>query len=242
MGKIAPQPMREYITNRYHAKVLTNEEANAIINIHESIPLKDLEQIVPYPVARDFMQKAPSDIIVYECGCRNAREEHCEPTQVCMWIGQPYINFILEHNPRSAKRITREDALQLLAEEHNRGHVHAAWFKDAMQERFYCICNCCSCCCAGIESMRKYGVQTMSSSGFLAVIDSTECKMCKTCANICPFHAIEISPDQMNILPDTCMGCGICVDQCPNNAIRLASAPEKGIPFDVRAFSNVKSS
>ena len=240
MGKIAPQSMRRLITDRYHAKVLPHEQAKAIIKVNQSISRKDLDQIVPYPIARDFLIKAPPEIIVYECGCRNARKTHCEPTQVCMWIGQPYIDFILEHNPKTAKQITKEEALQLLEEEHDRGHVHTAWFKDAMQERFYCICNCCSCCCAGIESMRKYGVQSMSSSGFLASINTKYCTMCETCAGLCPFQAITIHPDQMTVNAEKCMGCGVCVDQCPNNAIKLIRAPAKGIPFDMRVFSDAK--
>jgi hypothetical protein len=38
------------------------------------------------------------------------------------------------------------EALDLLRAEHERGHLHSAWFKDVMLNRFYAICNCCKCC------------------------------------------------------------------------------------------------
>ncbi len=236
MGAIAPKPVREFFKDHYHSKVLTHENAVEIIQVNENIPQQDLEQVVPYPNARNFLLSAPPEIMVYECGCRNARENHCEPTQVCMWIGQPYIDFILEHNPHSSKRVTREEALKLLEEEHNRGHVHTAWFKDAMQDRFYCICNCCSCCCAGIESMKKFGIQYLAASGYLAQIDQNLCQNCGHCAEVCPFDAVKMGPAQVDILPASCLGCGVCVDQCPNHAIRFLQDQTAGIPFDVRAL------
>ncbi len=238
MGSIAPKPVREFFKDHYHAKVLTHENAVEIIKVNENITRKDLEQVVPYPNARNFLLSAPPEIMVYECGCRNSRENHCEPTQVCMWIGQPYIDFILEHNPHSSKRITREEALKLLEEEHNRGHVHTAWFKDAMQDRFYCICNCCSCCFAGIESMKKYGVQFLSASGYLAQIDQSLCQKCGHCAEVCPFEAVEMSNAHVDILPESCLGCGVCVDQCPNHAIRFVQDEAAGIPFDICALQS----
>jgi ferredoxin len=235
-GKIAPKPVREYFKNHYHAKVLPHEAAREIIEINESISRKDLEQVVPYPNARDFLLKVPQEIMVYECGCRNAREHHCEPTQVCMWIGQPYIDFILEHNPHSARRINREEALKILQKEHERGHVHTAWFKDAMQDRFYCICNCCSCCCAGMEAMRNYGVQFIASSGYVAQLSQQDCTGCGQCVETCPFQAVSLENGQAKINWNQCMGCGVCVDQCPNAALQLVQNAEKGIPFDIRAL------
>ena len=238
MGKISPPFVRRYFQQHYHAKVLPQAEAEALIQVKEPIQRRDLEQIVPYENARDFLMEVPPEIIVYECGCRNSRAEHCEPTQVCMWIGQPYVDFILEHNPQSARRISRDEALDLLRAEHERGHVHTAWFKDAMQDRFYCICNCCSCCCAGIEAMKKYGTKFIASSGYRAEIDSEACQVCGNCAEICPFDAVHRVNGSYQIDEETCEGCGVCVDQCPAHAIRLLRDERKGIPFDVRTLQN----
>ena len=55
--------------------------------------------------------------------------------------------------------------IKLLQSEHERGHLHSAWFKDACIDRFYSICNCCKCCCGGIEAMVKHDIPMMASSG-----------------------------------------------------------------------------
>ena len=233
MSSLWPKFVTNWLSNHYHSKVLTQDDAEKIIEIKESIPLRDLEQIIPYPQAREFLVNAPPEMIVYECGCRNSREEHCEPSQVCMWIGKPYTNFILEHNPKTSRRITKEEALQLLRDEHERGHVHTAWFKDAMQDRFYCICNCCSCCCAGIEAMVKYGTPMIASSGYVAKIDHELCKDCGTCLDICPFDAVSRNNGSIVIDWEKCMGCGVCVTACPNSARTLIREEKKGTPLDL---------
>jgi len=96
-----------------------------------------------------------------------------------MVIGQPMVDFVLAHNPKDSRRLTQQEALELLREEHLRGHVHSAWFKDAMMHRFDCICNCrqccCQCCCGGIETMRLHGVAIFASSGYVARLDPSVC-------------------------------------------------------------------
>jgi len=233
MSPYWPKFFTNWLPDHYHGKVLTQDHAEKIIKINKNIPLVDLEQVIPYPHVRNFLFNAPPEILVYECGCRNSREVHCEPTQVCMWIGKPYTDFILEHNPKTSRRITREEALQLLKEEHERGHIHTAWFKDAMQDRFYCICNCCSCCCAGIEAMVKYGVPMMTSSGYVAQIDQSLCKNCGNCIEICPFNAVSRQNGNIVIDTEKCMGCGVCVDACPNQSRVLVKDEHKGIPMDL---------
>ena len=95
-----------------------------------------------------------------------------------MIVGQPFVDFILEHHPAKSRRLTTDEAVEMLEAEHQRGHVHAAYFKDAMLNRFYAICNCCKCCCGGIESMVKHGVPMMTSSGYLAEVNADLCKAC----------------------------------------------------------------
>ncbi len=230
---------RQRWADHYHSKVLTPEHARAIITLDEDIPLRDLEQIIPYPAARDIVLKGPPDVAVYECGCRHARANPCEPTQVCMIIGQPFVDFVLEHNPQSSRRITQDEALALLQAEHERGHVHSAWFKDVCLDRFYAICNCCKCCCGGIEAMTKYGVPLMASSGYVAQVDKALCAACGTCEEACPFEAIQVGESAI-VSWEACMGCGVCVGQCPNEAISLERDERKGEPLDVRALAGLE--
>ncbi len=227
---------KKWLRERYHGKVLTPDHAQAIITLNRDIPLRDLEQVIPYPVARDLVLKGPPDAAVFECGCRHARATPCQPTQVCMTIGQPFVDFILEHNPKTSRRLTQEEALELLAAEHKRGHVHTAWFKDACLGRFYAICNCCKCCCGGIEAMVKYGSPIVASSGYAARVDEARCKSCGTCVQACPFNA-SIVGGVAAVAWEKCMGCGVCEAKCPNGARSLVRDERKGIPLDVRMLT-----
>ncbi len=100
----------EWWRHRYHAKVLTTEHAEAIVMLDHDLPQRDLEQIIPYRMARRLVLSGPPDVAAYECACRHARQTHCEPTQVCLAVGQPVVDFILEHNPRSSRRLTQAEA------------------------------------------------------------------------------------------------------------------------------------
>ena len=225
----------KWFANRYHSKVLTEEHARSIITIGQEIRQKDLEQIVPYPIARNIVLNAPPKITLYVCGCRHARKNPCQPTQVCMFIGEPFASFMLEHHPTESRAINQTEALELLRAEHERGHIHAAWFKNAMLDRMYVICNCCICCCGGIEAMMKYGTPMIASSGYVASVNEGLCQACGTCVEKCPFDALSV--DQIaRVNWDKCMGCGVCIDQCPNDAISLLRDAQNGIPLDVKAL------
>jgi NAD-dependent dihydropyrimidine dehydrogenase PreA subunit len=237
--RVAPRlhaPGKKWLADHYHGKVLTQEEAEAIINSKKDIPLRDLEQIIPYATARNLVLKGPPEVAAYECGCRHARAEPCQPTQVCMVVGQPFVDFILEHNPRSSRRLTQAEALELLRAEHARGHLHSAWFKDAMSNRFYAICNCCKCCCGGVEAMTKYGIPMMAASGYVAEVNQGLCDLCGACLDACPFDALAMSDSRLERDWERCMGCGVCVEKCPTEAMALVRDEKKGVPLDVRAL------
>lgn len=235
----SPQAMKtaRSFADHYHGKVLTHDHARAIVNLDRDIPLQDLEQIVPYPIARDIVLHGPPDVVAFECVCRHARDSHCEPTQVCMVVGKPMTDFVLEHQPESARRLTQSEALELLNAEHQRGHVHSAWFKDAMLNRFYAICNCCKCCCGGL-AMMKLGVPMLVSSGYVAQINRELCAECGDCIETCPFDALSDGGDGVVRDWDRCMGCGACEAKCTTGATSLVRDERKGIPLDVRMLQS----
>ncbi len=222
--------------DHHHSKVLTQEHAEAIIANKQQIPLQDLEQIVPYPVARKIVLDGTPDVAAYECACRHARADSCEPTQVCMIVGQPFVDFVLEHHPNGSRRLTQEEALELLRKEHERAHLHSAWFKDLMLDRFYGICNCCKCCCGGVEVMVKYGIPVMASSGYVPQADEGVCTACGTCVDVCPFDALSLDATVVTDR-EKCMGCGLCMDRCPQEALALVRDEKKGIPLDMRLLA-----
>ncbi len=84
--------------------------------------------------------------------------------------GRAVRGFIAEHQPQRSRWITGDEAAEILQAEHARGHVHHAFFKDAMLGRFYAICNCCSCCCGAMQAHRN-GVPMLAASGYVSQVD-----------------------------------------------------------------------
>ncbi len=219
------------LADTYHGKVLQHESARQLILINEEVRLRDLEKVIPYPRARDLILKNPETIAVLDCPCRTGRENPCLPLDVCLIVGEPFASFVVEHHPSRARLISRSEALKILEEEHQRGHVHHAFFKDAMLQRYYAVCNCCSCCCGAMQAHRS-GSHMLASSGYIARIHEQECILCGECASVCPFGAIRANGTVI-IDPDACMGCGVCASNCAQGAIALERAPEKGEPLEI---------
>ncbi len=233
--RLGPQG-KKWLSDRYHGKVITHDEARAIVQLDHDIPLTTLgERVIPYPIARDLLLQGPPEIAIFECPCRKANPNHCEPLEVCMVVGQPGVDFLLEHQPSVSRRINQAEALQILREEHERGHVHSAWFKDACMDRFYAICNCCACCCGGHIAMLRYDIPVMTSSGFVATVDGEICQGCESCVEACHFSAIRVE-ETAAVERDACLGCGVCVDVCPHGALVLERDESKGDPLDVCAL------
>lgn len=219
----------------YHGKAVPLEDAKRLVLINEEINLPDLEQVIPYKRARSIVMKNPDKIVALDCPCRVAMENPCLPLDVCLVVGDPFASFIREHNPQRSRWITQDEAVEILKAEDARGHVHHAFFKDAMLERFYAICNCCECCCGAMNAHRN-GTPMLASSGYISQVDEDLCISCDTCAEYCQFGALEMGDLFMQVDYEKCMGCGVCVDKCDQDAISLARDEAKGIPLEICAL------
>jgi Pyruvate/2-oxoacid:ferredoxin oxidoreductase delta subunit len=219
------------IADGYHGKALPLEIARELIMVNEPIRVKDLEQVIPYVRARAILEENPDHIAVLECPCRSSKENPCLPLEVCLIIGEPFASFVTEHHPSKARWISQEEAVEILEAEDQRGHVHHAFFKDAMLGRFYAICNCCSCCC-GAMLAHQNGIPMLASSGYVSQVDQELCTGCATCTQYCQFDALSLNDEgyaQVDV--EKCMGCGVCVSKCAAEAIALKLAPSKGVPM-----------
>lgn len=228
---------KRWWADHYHGKVLTTELATAIINLDHDIKRTDLDKIIPYPTARDIVLKGPPRIVLFDCPCRQAVENPCEPTNVCMLVGGG--DFTLDHHPDRSRKISQQEALDLLQAEHERGHVHTAYFKDACDNKFYAICNCCPCCCGGLIAMMKNDVPMVASSGYVAEIDEELCIACGECEEACPFGAISTNGTS-EVSWEKCMGCGVCEGKCEVDAVELVLDERKGVPMDVREIGTTQ--
>lgn len=232
----APAP-KDNVTfaDTYHGKVVTLEAATRLVRVERDVDLGDLEQVIPYALARDIVLQHPDHIVVLDCPCRAAREHPCTPLDVCLIVGEPFAGFVAEHHPQRSRWITADEAAAILQAEHERGHVHHAFFKDAMLGRFYAICNCCACCCGAMQAQRN-GVPMLTASGYACRNDPALCIGCGTCVDHCQFGALSLDGGHAVVDFDKCMGCGVCVDQCERGGLALVRDERKGIPLEMDAL------
>ncbi|HWQ75041.1 MAG TPA: 4Fe-4S binding protein, partial [Syntrophomonas sp.] len=221
-------------TSTYHGKMLTIDNAKKLLSLKEDLNAPSLpESIVPYDIARDLIINGPEEILVMTCACREVAETGCHPRDVCLIVGEPFVSFWMEHNKMdNPRRITQAEALEIVQAEHERGHVQMAWFKDAMANRFYALCNCCSCCCTGMIAHKYTPSPAFAGTGYTAT-RTEDCVGCGKCAELCPFEAITLVDDKSVVNWDLCMGCGVCQTTCPNGAAKMVLEPKKGDPLDI---------
>jgi len=244
IAKNGPESVRTHISETYHSKVVRLDDARRFITINRNIELRNLDQVLPYTHATNLILNNPHNIAVYDCPCRGTQKNPCRPTDVCLVVGDPFVDLLRLFQPFRSRRISPEEALRILREEDDRGHVHTAWFKATMLDRFYAICNCCRCCCLGMKLMARYNMKMLLPSGYRAVIGDG-CIGCGTCAKYCQFEALEMVPYSNNgterkrcvVIREKCFGCGICESKCQRAAISLVLAPETGIPLNIEALA-----
>lgn len=224
--------LRHLIANTAHGKVVRLEEATRLVTVNEDITLTGLERVVPFTRARDIILRNPDHIVVLDCPCRRTRANPCLPLDVCLVIGEPFASFVLEHQVGHARRIMPKEAVEILRAEDERGHVHHAFFKEAMLDRFYAICNCCACCCGPMEFW-QHDTPMLVSSGYIAQVDGALCVGCGVCARFCQFGALSLVEEIATVDREKCMGCGICESKCPQGAISLQADPTKAAPLRV---------
>jgi len=216
----------------YHGKVVPLAAATQLVTVDQDVSFANLEQTIPYAMARDIVLKNPDHIVVLECPCRTARENPCLPLEVCLIVGEPFASFVMEHHPQRSRWISQSEAVDILRAEQERGHVSHAFFKDAMLGRFYAICNCCSCCCGAMQA-HQHGITMIASSSYVARSNMDLCTGCGTRAGRCQFHAISVTNGHSAVDAAACMGCGVCVSSCSQHALSLYHDPSRGEPLEL---------
>ncbi|UCF94331.1 MAG: 4Fe-4S binding protein [Desulfobacterales bacterium] len=236
-GKIAAQASSRRVTfaDTYHGKVISLEAARKLVTVNQEIRLTDLEQVIPYSLARNLILAHPDHILVLECPCRASRPNPCRPLDVCLIIGEPFAGFAAEHYPDRCRWITPTAAVAILQAEDDRGHVHHAFFKEALLGRFFAICNCCSCCCGALQAHRN-GIPMLASAGYVCRVNTARCIGCGTCPPACQFEALSLKNGVAHVDDSLCMGCGLCRSRCPEEALWLVRDPTKSKPLEIEAL------
>jgi heterodisulfide reductase subunit A len=71
-------------------------------------------------------------------------------------------------------------------------------------------------------------------------IDEEKCGLCGLCLKSCPYNAITIASEKINIDKFKCKGCGTCVSVCPTNAIEMNIDTSEKILKTIEVLSKFK--
>jgi len=168
-------------------------------------------------------------LAVSSCFCRHQarlidESSHCgKPDDVCMQFGTG-AQFVIDR--KMGRRITKEEAMDILRRTEEAGLVHATINRQEIDF----LCNCCACHCVILKTALAHPKPGVAlSSGFQPVWNETLCVRCESCIERCPTGAVAMDgSDVPEVNLDRCIGCGVCATGCPQDAIGLVE--REGIP------------
>lgn len=95
-------------------------------------------------------------LAVGPCACRQIAHKCTNPIQAEIMLGMDGNVFVAER-PQDYRRISKEEAKQILRDCHERGLIHTI---IRCRDEYYAICNCCACCCVPLRLSRAYGIKS----------------------------------------------------------------------------------
>ena len=197
-----------------------------VISVEKEIPAS--YEIHPYDKVSEYIDKAEY-IAVGTCYCRHHGEllgHPCtKPKEVCMGFG-PDARYIADR--KFGRLISKEEARAILRLTEEAGLVHCS---SNMSKYVQFVCNCCTCHCAILQSMKKYNMKGVAAvSGFITAFDEESCIACGDCVERCPMEALKMSGDRLLYDSNLCIGCGLCSSSCPTGSLRLVQRNNAPVP------------
>lgn len=198
------------------------EPTKKTLEVNKAIDLK--HQILTYELMEEYLAEKDMFAVV-PCSCRTAAAlagHPCKRTDenYCITAGSLAKNSI---ESGVGREVTYEELVEVMKKAEKEGLVHETF---NVQEASLFICNCCSCCCGFLKSVKElnnYGAITKSN--FEPRINDETCNSCGTCLDICPMEAIKENGkkngNKIIIDYDLCIGCGVCASNCQHEAITL---------------------
>lgn len=194
--------------------------------VHENALSADvLPDVLDWERATAVIENARS-LAVALCYCRHKAEhigKACDaPMDNCLSVDGG-ADFVIRRE--FGREIQRNEAMEILHASRETGLVQIA---DNVQNRPTYICNCCGCCCGQLAAINEWDLRAVNPSGFVAAVDTENCKGCSKCARACPVTAINMAPKRVEakkkntleprIAEERCIGCGVCVQACGKKA------------------------
>ncbi len=166
---------------------------------------------VPYEQLSYYLNKYDT-FSVSDCSCRKSRRilgqgcGHLEQ-EMCIQMGTGAEYYI---RTGRARRITREEALEILQRAEENGLMHQIPNIEGLGETA-AICNCCSCSCFAMRVATMFGAPDAIRSNYISTVDK-----------------------------EKCVACGQCVENCPTNALRLGQKLCAKVPVEEQAYAKVR--
>ncbi|MDH5703025.1 MAG: 4Fe-4S binding protein [Aigarchaeota archaeon] len=205
----------EYLKDK---KIPTSSQ---VIPIEQAIEAK--QWVIPTQKAVEILREAESFAFT-DCGCRLAFRRCSKPIDTCLLIGK-YADLNVEKG--LARRISLEEAEQVLKKANEHGLVHLTIYTPG--QGVFALCSCCECCCHDLQIMKKFGrPDFIAKSEYIAETNLDQCSHCGDCVDRCIFEARTMANGSLQYDPRKCFGCGLCVTTCPTGAIGLVERKSIG--------------
>jgi len=94
------------------------------------------------------------EVALGPCSCRQVFRNCDNPIDTEIMVSLERNAFVTER-PQEYRRITAEQAKEVLRQCHQRGLIHTI---IRCRGDFYAICNCCNCCCVPLRLSKRYGI------------------------------------------------------------------------------------
>ncbi len=164
-------------------------------------------------------------IAVGQCYCRHKMslmDQACDaPQDICLTFNFTATALIRHGHARSVGIEEAHDIVQK-ANSH-----HLVQFGENVRQQVNFVCNCCKCCCEGMQAARRFAMaHPVQTTQFLPAVSIQACTGCGRCIDLCPVAAVTLMTTdgkrpRARIEQALCLGCGVCARACPAQAITL---------------------
>lgn len=157
---------------------------------------------VKYEEISYWLDKAGDSIAVAPCECRKLRVMVDEGTgdlegDYCINLGHCAESCI---RMGKARRITRQEAEEIIKVSEKRGAVHQLSNIDGKDFSLF-ICNCRWDTCMALKTSWYTQSPNLSSSNYVAHVDKEKCVACGGCVEVCPQNAVKLGQKLCEKLP-----------------------------------------
>jgi Pyruvate/2-oxoacid:ferredoxin oxidoreductase delta subunit len=204
----------------YTEKQLKKEVSSlTAVTVPVNLRIDSRQRVFDLTETENILKQART-ISLGECFCRKKYRKCDRPLDVCIGLDERARKLI---DNGSAREVSLPEALHALRRSHDAGLVHISYtFKGEKKPRH--ICGCCSCCCASMSALVRFGMSdAVIPSKYMSVTDRETCIDCGKCAERCQFRARTLANGRMNYESGRCFGCGLCATTCPTQSISLIS-------------------